>query len=393
VKIKKQVIRKLKSAQAFTPVLVVGLLVVVGAVIYNFNAHAATAGFYFTASSNAYVVGDSISVSVYEDSGTDCANVVEADFSYPANLLRYDSFSASGSKFDAAISTNSGNGKISLIQYTNRKECGSGGSATSGVSGEQLIGTASFTVVAAGNATLSFLNSSIAISAADNKTNVALAGSSSKDFALSPAPDIDPIPVTPPPPGPPASPPVEPDPAAVTAVTPDNSDNTITLSDNSTVELTTPVNIHPLPIQPDGVNRIEYYLNSDLVATVKTAPYIYHLDTARYLNGTYSLTTKTFYANGQTKSTSETVLIKNPFGLSQVKLWAQKYAWLIILLVLVIAAAVAAWIIHRKNGSPDNFYGDNSGSKTDNYTVTTDATAPQAAEPEVYHPTAPTMPR
>jgi len=401
VKIKKQVIRKFKSAQAFTPVLVVGLLVVVGAVIYNLNAHAATAGFYFTSSTNAYTVGDTVNVGIYEDSGTDCTNVVQADFSYPTNLLRYDSFSASGSKLDIPRAADSGNGKISIIQYTKRKECGTGGASSSGVSGTQLIGTASFTVVAAGNASLDFLSSSIAISAADNRANVA-PGSSSKGFVLSSAPVDPPIPVTPPPPGPPAEPAQPPEPEDVTAVTPDNSDDSIALTDNSVVEVTTPVDINPLPILPDGVNRVEYYLNKKLVATVKTAPYKYHLDAVKFLNGEYTLTTKTFFANGQTKSTSETVLIKNPFGLSQVNLWAQKYAWLIILILLVIAAAVAAWIIHRKNGGPDNYNGNNSGTSAADYTVTTSDvipvviapdegnSAPQAPEPEVYHPTGPT---
>jgi hypothetical protein len=124
------------------------------------------------------------------------------------------------------------------------------------------------------------------------------------------------------------------------------------------VEVTTPIDVQPLPIQPDGVNRIEYYLDGKLVATVKTPPYKFHLDTTKLLNGSYHLTTKTFYLNGQTKSVSQTIVVKNAFGWEQLKLRLQKLAWLIILVTVLLIAAVIAWAVHGRTpgaGGSDHY--------------------------------------
>jgi hypothetical protein len=390
VKIKKLAIRKFKNFQIFTPVLVVGLLVVVGAVIYNFGARAATASFYFTSDASSYQIGDRFTVNVFEDSGTVCANVAQADFAYPANLLEFNGYSVTNSKFEAVVPTTLVGGNVSTIQYTTRKECGTGGATTSGVSGAQLLGTATFTVRAVGNATLNFQNSSIAISAADNRTNVA-PGSSGMAFTLT-APPATPNPTpTPPVPHPVPRPAPAPAPKPVTSVTPTNSDTSIPLENNDSIEVTTPVDVEPLPIQPDGISRIEYYLNDKLVATVKTSPYTYHLDASKYLNGTYTMTTKTFYANGQSKSVSQKVVIKNPFGLTQAKLWVQKYILLVVLGLLLIGAAVAAWLIHRHGAGPTNYYGDSSNEDTSDYTTVSSGTFVKPTQvttgDDVYKPT------
>lgn len=400
---KKIAIRKLKNIQALTPVLVVGLLIAGGAVIYNFAARAADAGFYLTSPATTYRVGESFNVGVYVNTDSDCANVVQADISYPAGQLRFNTFSATGSKFEASAPSDSSSGRLSVIQYTTRKECGSGATATSGVSGEQLIGTANFTVIGAGNAALNFLGSTTAVSASDNQTNVA-PGSVGKSFVLTA------LPVTPgtPPPAPPTPPrPVTPTPPRyvppkVTQVTPPNGDTPIQLEDNDVLEITDPIDVNPLPVQPDGVERIEYYLSGKLVATVKTPPYTFKLDSEKYLNGEYTLTTKTYYSNGQTKSVSQQIVVKNEFGINQVKLWIQKYAWLVILILLVIGAAIAAWIIHRQGKGPDNFYGDGSLDNAGDYVVSsgafvtpdegntgtskTSASAPTQGDPQVYQP-------
>jgi hypothetical protein len=129
-----------------------------------------------------------------------------------------------------------------------------------------------------------------------------------------------------------------------------------------------------LPIQPDGINRIEYFLNGKLVATVKTSPYNYHLDTTKLLNGSYNFTTKTYYANGQKKSVSQTIIVKNKFGWTQFKLRAQKLAWLIILLSLAVGAAVVAWIVHKRGGGSG--YSGDSSYDSDVYAGPTDTIPP-----------------
>jgi len=350
----KHIFNHLRRKQALTPVLVVGMLMFTGAVVYNFNAFAAVASFSFTSSASSYQVGTTFNVNVYEDSGSQCANVVQADFTYPADLLRFNSASATGSKFESVLPANSGNGSISLQQYTTRKECGTGATATSGVSGEQLIGTVSFTVIAAGSATLSFQPSSTAVSSADNKTNVA-PNRVNKTYSLTAAPTTtspQPSP-TPTPTSTAPRPAAKPVSLAVTTITPSQTDQSVSLANNDIVEVTTPVDVQPTPIQSDGISKIEYYLNGKLQTTVKKSPYTYKLDTTKLLNGTYTMTTKTFYANGQFKSVSQTVIVKNKFGITQLKLRLQKLAWLIVLLIVLAGAALAAWLIHRNNDSDD----------------------------------------
>lgn len=378
----KVTLARLRRMQALTPVLVVGVLMLTGAVVYNFNAHAAVPGFTFSSSASSYQVGQTITVSVYENSDSQCANVVEADFTYPANLLEVNaaSMSISGSKFESsAPNSTAGNGSVTFDQFTTRKECGSGATATSGVSGNQLIGAISFKVIAPGTATLSFKSSSTAISSTDNKTNVA-PGGNSKTYALaavpvqtpppaptpspSPTPNPNPTPNPSPQPAPrptPAPAPRRaptPSPSPVTSITPSGTDTSIPVTNQDTVQVTTPVDVNPLPIQPDGINRIEYYLSGKLVATVKTAPYTYHLDTASLLNGKYVLTTKTFYANGQSKSVSQTVLVKNKFGLTQFGLWFKKYGIVLVLLLLVAVAGIIAFIVHKRKGSDGDYFDD-----------------------------------
>lgn len=377
MKLKLSKFAKLKRLQSFAPVLVVAILMATGAVIYNLSTLASPAGFYFSSGATSYKVGDTFSVSVSENSGTQCANVVEADFTYPADLLRFNSSSNSGSKFDSTLPANSGNGSVSLQQYTTSKQCGSGSTATSGVSGDQFIGSVSFTVLASGTATLRFQSSSTAISSADNKTNVSPTYTN-MSFSLAaapvptPAPTPAPTPVPNPQPAPRPAPQPAPRPAPspqvpVTDYTPANTDTSIPANENDVVQLDTPVDVNPLPIQPDGISKIEYYLGGKLMATVKTPPYKYHLDTTKLLNGSYVLTTKTYYMNGQSKSVSQTIVVHNRFGLTQLMLRLKSLAWLIVLIVLAAGAGVAAWIIHRRGGGGDDYYDDGTYETDDNY--------------------------
>lgn len=376
MKLKQLTFRKIRRLQAFMPVLVVGVLMVTGAVIYNFNARAATAGFYFTSGATSYRVGDTFTVTVRENSGADCANVVQADFTYPANLLSYVGSGGTGSNFEStAPSAGGGNGSVSIVQYTAKRGCGGG--TVSGFSGDQIVGTATFRVIAAGSATLAFKTTTTAVSSADNRTNVA-PGRSPIAFSLvnpptptpapTPAPNPQPNPQPNPGPGPaptprpnpgPTPPRTNPAPKPVTSITPSNSDTGIPTSNNDVTEVTTPIDVTPLPIQPDGINKIEYYLDNKLKATVKTPPYTYRLDTTKLLNGKYTLTKKTYYSNGQTKSDSQTIIVKNKFGMTQLRLRLQKMAWLIILLFLIAAAGIAAWVVHKRRGDgSDDYYDD-----------------------------------
>ncbi len=387
MKLKEFTSGNIKKLQAFTPVLVIAVLMVAGAVIYNFNAHAATSGFYFTSSATTYKAGDTFTVGVYENSGTQCANVVEADLTYPVNLLRFNNADISTSRFNFNTpgSPSGGSGSVSMIQFTTDKGCTSG--TTVGYAGDMFIGNVSFTVLASGTAVLNFKTSTIAASSSGDKTNVAPT-TTPRTFTLTaspvpaPTPTPAPTPAPTPRPIPPTPRPISPapTPVPVTAINPTGTSTSIPVGDNDTIQIETPVDVNPLPIQPDGINKIEYYLNDKLMATVKTAPYTYHLDTKKLLNDKYKLTTRTYYSNGQSKSVSQTVVVNNPFGFNQVMLRLKKLAWLIILLILAGGAGLAAWAAHKRNGPDDDYYDDGTYDSGDSNTP------PEAQESTVIMP-------
>lgn len=337
-------------------VLVLTPLVLAGLSLGAPKAHAA-GGFSFLPIGGTYHVNDSITVSIYENSGTDPTNAVAVEFTYPADKLQYVGGDSSDSAFPVSAIDVGTNG---MVTY-NR------GTATP-VTGNQLIERAVFRVVGTGTVVLQFKSGTVAVSSEDNQTNVA-PDRGSASFTLLSADST-----TPPPSQPPAQPPASsggsssPTPSGsgsgstttrsstpTTRVTPVNSDgstgqDSIPLGDQSVVELDNPVDVQPATIQPDGISKVEYYLDGKLVKTVTVAPYMYRLQTTELLNGKYKLTTKTYYTNGQTQTTTQTLLVNNPFSWTQFRLLVQKYILLIIFLIFIVIAAVVAVILRRNMG-------------------------------------------
>lgn len=300
----------------------------------------AAGGFSFSQSSGNYKVGDTISVSVRVDTGSSPTNAVSANFTYPTNLLEYLSADATGSDFSISAVEKVNNGTVSFDR----------GSYTP-LTGDKLVQKANFKVLATGTATLNFTSDSIAVSSQDNSTNVAT-GRGSASYTLEAADQT-------------VSPPSTPKPETVvtpkqlvtriTPVTPQGTAAPISLTDNDVIQVETPFDVQPYTIQPDGVSKIEYYLNNKLVKTVNIAPYKYRVDTSKLLNGKYKLTTKTYYSNGQTSSVSQTLIVHNAYGVQQLKLWLRKYIGLIVLLFVLVVGAVAVWVIrrgHHDQGGP-----------------------------------------
>lgn len=318
------------------------------------HALAAT-GFYFAPSSGSFQTGDNVVVSVREDSGSQRTNVVALKFSYPANILQYVSTDLTGSNFPVPAGQDGGNGTVSLQQGAYQAQ-----------TGDQLIARVTFKAVGAGTANLAFSSDSTAVSYDDNKTNVDPT-SSGAAYSVAAAPNPNPNPNPSPNPSPAPNP--TPAPRPTTTYTPSNTTEPIPTGNNDQIQIETPVDIQPATIQPDGVSKIEYSLNHKLVATVTQPPYRYHLDTTKLLNGTYIFTTKTYYQNGQTETSSQTLIVKNPFGPTQLKLLAGHYLWLILLL-LVIAAAIGAWLLYRKRrGGGSGFHPGSSPHVSDGATL------------------------
>lgn len=335
-----------------------GMLVIVLAVsTLSASVYAAPSGFYLDPASKSSKVGDKITISVRVNTGSECTNAVEANVKYPTNLLQYGSTDVTGSNFQVVAPSRNADGVVSL-QQGSTNNCNGKGAGT-GVNGDQLIGKVTFTVIATGTADLSFVDGSIAVSSEDNKTNVAK-NTTGATYTLAAAPAGTPTPTPAP------APSQAPRPARgtpVTTFTPRGTETPIPLAENESIKVTTPVEIQPTPIQADGISKVEYYLDDKLMASVAASPYKYDLDTTKLLNGSYTLKTKTYYKNGQVRNVNQTVIVDNPFGLTQFVLLLKKYAGLILLLLLLIAAAVAVFIMRRRSsgGSPPPSDGNSGG--------------------------------
>ncbi len=118
---------------------------------------AASAVLYMSPASGSYTKGGSFSVSIRENSYTEPVNAVQANFSYPASSLQYVSISSS-SAFGIIAQSSGGSGSVKI-----------GRGAMPAVSGDQLIATVQFKVLAgSGTATLAFTSGSSVVSASTN---------------------------------------------------------------------------------------------------------------------------------------------------------------------------------------------------------------------------------
>jgi hypothetical protein len=117
---------------------------------------AGTATLSLTPATGTFSQGDTVSVNIYEDSGGDTVNAVQANFSYPSSLLSFVGITDS-SAFGVVAQNSVSGGNAQIAR-----------GATTAVSGNQLVATVRFTALAGGNVNLSFTGSSAVIRSTDN---------------------------------------------------------------------------------------------------------------------------------------------------------------------------------------------------------------------------------
>ena len=349
-------------------IAVLSLFVVAGVVLPASTVYAA-GGFSMTPDNGSYQVGSTVSVTIKVATGNEETNAVTAEFTYPANLLEYLGTDATGSNFNVAAAEKGGNG---LVHYSR--------GANDPVKGNLIVQKANFRVVGTGTATLRFTDDTMAVSIEDNSTNVATAkGLASFGLTAAPAnPGTGPQPAPQQPPKP-ATPRTS-TPRIVTKVTPVTGDNAtpaepIGLTNNELIELTAPIDVQPATLQSDGISKVEYYLDGKLVKTATVPPYKYRVNTAGLLNGNHKLMTKTYYTNGQTETVTQILAVKNPFGLTQLRLLSLKYFWVVLLIIVLLIGLVVALLMRgRRGGSGGNDTGGYSG--VDSMYITPSAPTP-----------------
>lgn len=112
--------------------------------------HRASNRIYLTPLTGSFAVGSSLTIEVRENSGSTGVTAAEGDFTYPTDLLQYVSMDFTNSSFPYQPPSGNGasNGTVTMQS--------SGPTLT----GDQLVGTVTFTVLAAGTADLVFAGSS-----------------------------------------------------------------------------------------------------------------------------------------------------------------------------------------------------------------------------------------
>lgn len=133
---------------------------------------AVTAPLSLSASASSVVQGGTVTVYVYENSGSEPVNAVQANFTYPASSLQYDSISNS-SAFGVVAQNSGGSGSVSIARGT-----------ISPVTGQQLVASVTFTALASsGSAALAIAAGSEVVSSTP-PNNIVNGTSSGTSIAL-----------------------------------------------------------------------------------------------------------------------------------------------------------------------------------------------------------------
>jgi hypothetical protein len=181
------------------------------------SASAASATLFLSPAASSVAKGGTLSVGIRENSGGEPVNGVQANLTYPANLLTYTGASSS-SAFSIVAQTSGGGGSVQI-----------GRGALPAVSGNQLVATLRFKAnTDTGVATINFAGGSSVVSANSNQ-NI-MTGSTGGNYTLT-----KPV-ATPPPPPADKIPPTIKD-IKTTEITPTSASITWTTSEPSTTEV------------------------------------------------------------------------------------------------------------------------------------------------------------
>lgn len=105
---------------------------------------------YLSPATGTHATGATFTVQIRENSGGAPVNSVQANLTYPQALLQFVSADTTGSPFTTTVQNTGGSGTINLGV----------GILAGSVTNDQLVGTITFKVLAAGNASVNFTTGS-----------------------------------------------------------------------------------------------------------------------------------------------------------------------------------------------------------------------------------------
>lgn len=318
---------------------------------------------YLTPNGGSFTVGQRFKVEIRENSNGEAINAVQVELGFPANMLEVWGIDHPGSDFDVDAQRTAASGTAIVAKGT-----------TTPFTGDKLVARVEFKVIAAGSINIQVRDNSVLVSSQGNKNIVDSRVGANIVGVSAPRPG---------PPGPPGTPGASPSPQPIPTTrpipvpSPGSSPNvTITpsptpatpspqpiiLPDESEIEVDQPAIIETTPSTEKAVTKVEYSINGKVVRTVSDPPYSYSVETGNLRNGTYTLTVKTYYDDGTTDSTDSQLLVKNPLNATQLMLQLKHYAWLVILLILIIAGAIGFLIFRKRGGGGGDEFGGDFGS-------------------------------
>jgi hypothetical protein len=133
---------------------------------YNIIDNSASAVLSLSPASQTLSAGATFNVGVYEDSGSTGVNSVQANLSYPANLLSFVSISSNPSVWPIDAVSSGGNGSVNIV----RGIAVISGQPPTPLTGKQLVATVVFKAIAAGAADVNFGQGSSVFRASDGTT-------------------------------------------------------------------------------------------------------------------------------------------------------------------------------------------------------------------------------
>lgn len=229
------------------------------------KAAAGTATMSLSPASKTLNQGESFTVQIREDSGTEPVNAVQANLTYDANMLDFVSIDDTGTAFGFPLDESGGGGSVKIARM----------SLPDPQTGDQLIATVTFTAkTTPGATTIDFASGTAIVRSTDNV-----------DILGSTTPGIYTIGDPPP---------------SVTITDPTSGE---TVSGTINVIATATDNI--------GVSKIDFSIDGKLRSSDSTSPYEYSWDTTVETDVDHTITAIAFDTNNNSAKDSVTVTVNN----------------------------------------------------------------------------------
>jgi chitodextrinase len=264
-------LQNIKRRDKFNPALMVffaAATAVAGYFIIFANAAPAPPTIYMTPAAQTFGVSSTITVQIRENSGTTAVNAVQANFSYPTNLLTLVGIDSTNSAFPTEAEASGSAGQVKLAR-----------GITTSLIGDQLIATVTFQPTGnGGSANLAFVTDTALVESTNNQDILgSLSATAGSTFVID---------TTPP----------------TVSLTAPSAGTTIALGSSTTISSSA-------SDSQSGVSKVEIYIDGSLKSTLTASPYNYSWDATGLSLGAHTIQAKA--TDGFSNTGSSTMVTVN----------------------------------------------------------------------------------